>query len=192
MVGAVRFELTTSCTRNKRATRLRYAPNQTRRGTWAIDGQLAMDFSRFLWRTCAGTGAAGAWDRALTRAAATTQSASQTICMFSKGQKVVCINDDFPPEAAVLFAELPRKDRVYTVRGMYIGRGNYYRHESGKKDGEIGLLLEEILNPRDPALKTGLNGELGFNSERFAPLETDEESATAEEEAEFSLPTAAG
>src|SRR5437660_6644586 len=28
MVGAVRFELTTSCTRNKRATRLRYAPNQ--------------------------------------------------------------------------------------------------------------------------------------------------------------------
>ena len=29
MVGAVRFELTTSCTRNKRATRLRYAPNQS-------------------------------------------------------------------------------------------------------------------------------------------------------------------
>ncbi|GEM_PF-5537256 len=28
VVGAVRFELTTSCTRNKRATRLRYAPNQ--------------------------------------------------------------------------------------------------------------------------------------------------------------------
>ena len=28
MVGAVRFELTTSCTRNTRATKLRYAPNQ--------------------------------------------------------------------------------------------------------------------------------------------------------------------
>ena len=28
LVGAVRFELTTSCTRNKRATRLRYAPNR--------------------------------------------------------------------------------------------------------------------------------------------------------------------
>ncbi len=111
--------------------------------------------------------------------------------MFSKGQKVVCINDDFPPEAAVLFAELPKKDQVYTVRGMYIGRGSYYRHESGKKDGEIGLLLEEILNPRDPGLKTGLNGELGFNSERFAPLETNEETATAEEEEEFALPTSA-
>src|SRR6185312_14704776 len=31
MVGAVRFELTTSCTRNKRATRLRYAPTQGRK-----------------------------------------------------------------------------------------------------------------------------------------------------------------
>ncbi len=111
--------------------------------------------------------------------------------MFSKGQKVVCINDDFPPEAAVLFAELPKKDQVYTVRGMYIGRGSYYRHESGKKDGEIGLLLEEILNPRDPGLKTGLNGELGFNSERFTPLETNVEGATAEEEEEFALPTSA-
>ena len=28
MVGAVRFELTTSCTRNKRATGLRYAPTR--------------------------------------------------------------------------------------------------------------------------------------------------------------------
>ncbi len=28
MVGAVGFEPTTSCTRNKRATRLRYAPTQ--------------------------------------------------------------------------------------------------------------------------------------------------------------------
>ena len=31
MVGAVRLELTTSCTRNKRATRLRYAPTQSSR-----------------------------------------------------------------------------------------------------------------------------------------------------------------
>src|SRR5271170_6910796 len=34
MVGAVRFELTTSCTRNKRATRLRYAPTQN--GTYTM------------------------------------------------------------------------------------------------------------------------------------------------------------
>ena len=46
MVGAVRFELTTSCTRNKRATRLRYAPNQTRAGKWGNAGHVATDFSQ--------------------------------------------------------------------------------------------------------------------------------------------------
>src|SRR5882724_7838044 len=35
LVGAVRFELTTSCTRNKRATRLRYAPTP---GTKRVPG----------------------------------------------------------------------------------------------------------------------------------------------------------
>ncbi|HTI72722.1 MAG TPA: hypothetical protein VMF06_22305 [Candidatus Limnocylindria bacterium] len=106
--------------------------------------------------------------------------------MFTKGQKVVCINDEFPKAAAALFAELPRKDSVYTVRAVYIGRGSYFRHDSGTRDGEIGVLLEELLNPPDPGLKTGLNGELGFNSERFAPLETtsDEETLTATEDKE--------
>lgn len=89
-----------------------------------------------------------------------------------------------------LFKALPVKDAVYTVRATYIGRGNYTRAESGQKEGEIGVLLEEIVNPRDPGLKTGLNGELGFNSERFAPLETDTEEATltAEQEDRVLLP----
>lgn len=104
--------------------------------------------------------------------------------MFSKGQKVVCINDDFPPVAHELFERLPVKDKVYTVRAVYVGRGNYTRAESGKRDGEIGVLLEEIVNPRDPALKQGLNGELGFNSERFAPLHHDTEDEAADEFAE--------
>lgn len=108
--------------------------------------------------------------------------------MFVKGQKVVCINDDFPPEARKLFVDFPKKGSVYTVRAMYIGRGSYFRHESGQKDGEIGLLLEEILNPRDPSLKKGLNGELGFNSERFAPLETDSEEMTEEREEVVAIP----
>jgi hypothetical protein len=71
---------------------------------------------------------------------------------------------------------------------VYIGRGNYYRHDSGRKDGEIGVLLEEILNPADPALRKGLNGELGFNGERFAPLETTEESRETEREEEIGVP----
>ncbi|MBL9173569.1 MAG: hypothetical protein JNL10_08550 [Verrucomicrobiales bacterium] len=104
--------------------------------------------------------------------------------MFAKGQKVVCINDEFPPMALLMFKALPVKDVVYTVRAIYIGRGNYTRKDSGKKDGEIGVLLEEIVNPRDPSLKSGLNGELGFNSERFAPLESDVEDAELSAEKE--------
>ncbi len=110
--------------------------------------------------------------------------------MFAKGQKVVCINGEFPPMALTMFKALPVKDVVYTVRAIYIGRGNYTRAESGKKDGEIGVLLEELVNPRDPTMKAGLHGELGFNSERFAPLERDTEDAelTAEKEDLVLLP----
>lgn len=97
--------------------------------------------------------------------------------MFQKGQKIVCINDDFPSLARKLYAQLPKKDSVYTVRAVYIGRGNYTAAGSGKMEGEIGVLLEEIRNPTDPALRTGLNGELGFNSERFAPLQYNTDSA---------------
>ncbi len=108
--------------------------------------------------------------------------------MFTKGQKVVCINDEFPALALEMYSQLPKKGSVYTVRSVYIGRGNLTKAESGQKDGEIGLLLEELVNPRDPALKTGLSGELGFNSERFAPLEFNHDSeAIAEEEVDEDL-----
>ncbi|MBN9692924.1 MAG: hypothetical protein J0M24_21980 [Verrucomicrobia bacterium] len=83
--------------------------------------------------------------------------------------------------ARLLFKYLPKKDSVYTVRGIYIGRGHYTAAAGGRKDGEIGVLLEELVNPRDPFLKRGLNGELGFNAERFAPLQTEEDELTAEQ-----------
>ena len=96
-------------------------------------------------------------------------------------------------------AELLRED---LRRPPAVHRGEPIEVESGsgaarikvpavaEKDGEIGVLLEEILNPRDPALKSGLNGELGFNAERFAPLEesTGESALTEEEEDERLLP----
>ena len=104
--------------------------------------------------------------------------------MFTKGQKVVCINDEFPPEARKLVIDFPKKGSIYTIRALYIGRGSYFRHQSGQKDGEIGVLLEEVLNPRDPGLMQGLNGELGFNSERFAPVQTDESESEETEERE--------
>src|SRR5215470_7410479 len=44
MVGAVRFELTTSCTRNKRATRLRYAPTQGRKKVPGLEPNCNVEF----------------------------------------------------------------------------------------------------------------------------------------------------
>ena len=44
VVGAVRFELTTSCTRNKRATRLRYAPTSERNRLPARDAEGNVEF----------------------------------------------------------------------------------------------------------------------------------------------------
>jgi hypothetical protein len=110
--------------------------------------------------------------------------------MFVKGQKVVCINDEFPALALEMYSQLPKKDSVYTIRSVFIGRGNLTKAGSGQQDGEIGILLEELVNPRDPALKTGLSGELGFNSERFAPLEfnTDSEVLTEKKEDEDLVP----
>jgi uncharacterized protein len=44
MVGAVRFELTTSCTRNKRATRLRYAPTQGQQKVPGVEPKCNVEF----------------------------------------------------------------------------------------------------------------------------------------------------
>ena len=47
MVGAVRFELTTSCTRNKRATRLRYAPTQGQEKVPGVGPKCNVEFRKF-------------------------------------------------------------------------------------------------------------------------------------------------
>jgi hypothetical protein len=81
--------------------------------------------------------------------------------MFTKGQRVVCINDTFPPAIAAMYAQLPVKGNNYRVRDVYLGQ------ESPKaKDATCGITLYELRNPPDKQLR-----EIGFNSERFAPLE---------------------
>ncbi len=83
-----------------------------------------------------------------------------------KGQKVVCINDSFPAMVRAIYKQLPVKGITYTVREVFLGR------EKVVKAGDsatVGLLLEELVNPPDPLHKG--QQELGFNSERFAPLE---------------------
>jgi hypothetical protein len=107
--------------------------------------------------------------------------------MFQTGQKVVCINDQFEPWVYDLYTALPKKDRIYTVRSMAAGRSN--PKFSVNDDAEIKLtdaefdillLLKELQNPDDP--HSSLKQELGFRSERFAPLQADSQE---EEESEL-------
>jgi hypothetical protein len=93
-----------------------------------------------------------------------------------KGQKVVCINDAFPEFVRALYRQLPVKGITYTIREVFLGREKVVK---GGDSATVGLLLEELVNPPDP-FHAGQQ-ELGFSSERFAPLEElPEEEAEAE------------
>lgn len=81
--------------------------------------------------------------------------------MFIKGQPVVCINDTFPPELARMYKQLPVKGNTYRVRDVYLGQ-----ERKGKGAETVGITLYELRNPPDKQLR-----EIGFNAERFAPLE---------------------
>ena len=107
--------------------------------------------------------------------------------MFQTGQKVVCINDQFEPWVYDLYQSLPKKGRTYTVRALSVGRSNpkFKVNEEAEikltdAEFDILLLLKELQNPDDP--HSSLKQELGFRSERFAPLEEDTEE---EEEGEL-------
>jgi hypothetical protein len=83
------------------------------------------------------------------------------------GKQVVCVDDQFPTPLAKYYLNLPMKDNTYTVRAVFIGRG--VMHPAGETtNGEIGLLLEELINGMDPRHKH--KQELGFNSGRFRAL----------------------
>lgn len=83
------------------------------------------------------------------------------------GQQVVCVDDEFPKPLARYYVNLPTKGKVYTIRSVFVGRR--LMHPTAEMDvGEIGLLLVELVNDKDPRSKH--QQELGFNSERFRPL----------------------
>lgn len=95
--------------------------------------------------------------------------------MFKTGQRVACINDDFEPWVYDLYRALPKKDHIYTIRAMRVGRSN--PEFTVNDDAEIKLtgadfdllvLVDELINPDDPHSTAKL--ELGFRAERFAPL----------------------
>jgi hypothetical protein len=83
-----------------------------------------------------------------------------------KGQKVVCINDTFGEFIRAIYLRLPVKGKTYTIREVYLGREKIVK---GGETATVGILLAELVNPPDP-FHAGKQ-ELGFASERFAPLE---------------------
>ena len=97
-----------------------------------------------------------------------------------KGQRVVCINDTFNEFIRAIYKQLPVKGVTYTIREVFLGREKVVK---GGDSATVGLLLVELTNPPDP-FHAGKQ-ELGFTSERFAPLEEvpDEEAVEENEEA---------
>ncbi len=116
--------------------------------------------------------------------------------MFQTGKRVVCIDDQFDPWVFDLYKALPRKNGIYTVRALGVGRSNptfslddEARLQITAAEFDLLILLEELHNPEDP--HSTVRQELGFRAERFAPLEEDlaekEEVAFAGSEVEVKI-----
>jgi len=96
--------------------------------------------------------------------------------MFDPGEKVVCVNDTFSAFERRIYSKLPIKDSVYTVRETSLGR----RKTGGDSGISYRVLLVELVNGPDPYMHPDRAEELGFRSDRFAPLVSEE--LEAEEE----------
>ncbi len=96
-----------------------------------------------------------------------------------KGQRVVCINGKFSELVRAMYKQLPAEGDSYTIREVFLGREKIVK---AGDSATVGVLLQELHNPPDP-FHAGKQ-ELGFSSERFAPVEElpPEEASEHEEE----------
>lgn len=85
-----------------------------------------------------------------------------------------------------MYKSLPKKDEIYTVRAIRAGRSNpqFVVNDDAEiklagAEFDILLLLKELNNPDDP--HSSVKQELGFRSERFAPLLEETEEVEEEE-----------
>ena len=78
------------------------------------------------------------------------------------GQKVVCVDDTFPPAVSRFYKALPKKDQIYVIRAVMIGVN--WKAEPG----EVCVYLVGLVNP---CSDTPPYPERGFNAERFRPLD---------------------
>jgi hypothetical protein len=80
---------------------------------------------------------------------------------FSIGDKVVCVDDKFPPDISKLYDALPVKDSTYVVRDIRLGINLTL-------EGDVSVLLIGLVNPK---AESKANLERGFRADRFRPLE---------------------
>ena len=80
---------------------------------------------------------------------------------FSIGDKVVCVDDKFPPDISKLYDALPVKDSTYVVRDIRLGINLTL-------EGDVSVLLIGLVNPK---ADSKANLERGFRADRFRPLE---------------------
>ena len=104
---------------------------------------------------------------------------------YGIGDKVVCVDDKFPPDISKLYDALPVKDSTYVVRDIRLGINLTL-------EGDVSVLLIGLVNPKADS-KAGL--ERGFRADRFRPLQELREkqaaTTTAEEKKELVQPIAA-
>jgi hypothetical protein len=93
---------------------------------------------------------------------------------FGIGDKVVCVDDKFPPDISKLYDALPVKDTTYVVRDIRLGINLTL-------EGDVSVLLIGLVNPKADS-KSAL--ERGFRADRFRPLEELRSEKTASEPAE--------
>ena len=105
---------------------------------------------------------------------------------YGVGDKVVCVNDKFPPDIGKLYDALPVKDTTYVVRDIRMGINL-------TMEGDVSVLLIGLVNPKADS-KAGL--ERGFRAGRFRPLQElrDEQTAAkaVEEKKELTQPIEVG
>lgn len=88
--------------------------------------------------------------------------------MYSLGDKVVCMDEDYPDWALDLYDQLPMKGKTYTIRNVSIGRSDI--DDQGTDSLVVSYLLNEITNRNDPHFIGGKE-ELRFNESHFMLLE---------------------
>ena len=101
------------------------------------------------------------------------------MCNYGIGDKVVCVDDKFPPDISKLYDQLPAKDSVYVVRDIRLG-------VNLTLEGDVSVLLIGLVNPK---ADSRANLERGFRADRFRPLDElrNEQKAAASEEEQKEL-----